>query len=169
MNRPVTIQAYKYGGRLHYEWPAEIIYQNEQYVMVLCRAGRALTHHTKGKTFTMPYPSIEIFFFDEWYTCAITFQSPERLMYYCNIAMPAELKEGALSFLDLDLDVLKEPDEDWKVVDRDEFIAHQKELNYPAELVARAELALEQLQQQIETKQFPFNGEIDYRALQRVI
>lgn len=169
MNRPITIQAYKYGGRLHYEWPAEVIDQNEHYVMVLCRAGRALTHHTKRKAFKMPYPSIEIFFFNEWYTCAITFQTAERLMYYCNIAMPVELKDDTLSFLDLDLDVLKEPDEDWKVVDRDEFIAHQKELNYPADLIARAELALEQLQQQIAMDQFPFNGEIDYPLLQRFL
>lgn len=167
MNKSVTIQALKYGERLHYEWDAEIVEQTEQYVMVLCRAGRSFIHHTKGKTFTMPYPSLEIFYFNQWFTAAITFQSEERLMYYCNIAMPVRLENDVLSFVDLDLDYLKEPDEDWKVVDREEFEKHQQEFGYPQQLVEQAELALQQLQQRVADRQFPFDGSISYTLLER--
>ncbi|MEK4249164.1 DUF402 domain-containing protein [Paenibacillus sp. FSL W7-1287] len=169
MGTPVTIRAYKYGERLHYEWPAEVIKQTDDYVMVLCRAGRTFTHHTKGKTFTMPYPSIELFFLKEWYTVAITFQSADRLMYYCNIAQPSVLDDQVLSFVDLDLDYIKEPDESWKVVDEEEFIAHQQQFGYSPQLVARAEQALEELKQLIEGEQFPFNGEIDAHLLESVL
>jgi len=169
MGKPVTIRAYKYGERLHYEWPAEIIEKTDEYVMVMCRAGRTFTHHTKGKTFIMPYPSIEVFYFNQWYTVAITFQSADRLMYYCNIAEPALLNDDVLSFVDLDLDYIKEPDEDWKVVDEEEFIAHQQQFGYSAQLIARAELALEELKQLIESKQFPFNDAIDAHLLEGVL
>jgi len=167
MNKPVTIKAYKYGNRLHYEWQAEIIEQTEQYVMVLCRAERKFIHHTKGKVFTMPYPSLEVFYFDQWYTAAITFQAPERLMYYCNIAMPVKLENDVLSFLDLDLDYLKEPDEDWKVVDREEFEKHQQLLGYSEELIQKAELGLQHLQEKVAAKQFPFDGSLNYSLLEK--
>jgi protein associated with RNAse G/E len=166
-HKPVTIQAYKYGNRLHYEWQAEIIELTESYVMVLCRAERQFFHHTKGKVFTMPYPSIEVFYFNQWFTAAITFQTEHRLMYYCNIAMPAKLENDVISFIDLDLDYLKEPDEDWKVVDRDEFMKHQQELGYSQELIDQAELGLQQLQQRVEGKLFPFDGTINYSLLEK--
>ena len=117
----------------------------------------------------MPYPSIELFFLKEWYTVAITFQSADRLMYYCNIAQPSVLDDQVLSFVDLDLDYIKEPDESWKVVDEEEFIAHQQLFGYSPQLVARAEQALEELKQLIEGEQFPFNGEIDAHLLESVL
>lgn len=167
MNKPVTIQAYKFGGLLHYEWQAEIVQQTEQYVMVLCQANRTFIHHTKGTTFTIPYPSLEVFYFDQWYTAAISFQAEERLMYYCNIAMPVKLQNDVLSFVDLDLDYLKEPDEDWKVVDREEFERHQQQYSYPAELVEQAEQGLQTLQQVVASGQFPFDGSINYALLKQ--
>lgn len=169
MYRPVTIKALKYGNRLHYEWNAEIIAETEDYIMVLCHAGRKFIHHTKGKTFMMPYPSIEVFYLNRWYTAAVTFQSEQRLMYYCNIAMPVKLEGDVLSFVDLDLDYLKEPDEDWKVVDREEFERHQQQLAYPQQLVEQAELGLQQLQQAVASKQFPFDGSIHYGRLEEYL
>lgn len=169
IGKKILIKAYKYPDRLHYEWEADIIQVTEQFVMVACHAERIFYHHTKQKQFIMPYPSIEIFYFNEWYTFSVSFRENGIQMYYCNIAMPAHMDNEAISFVDLDLDYLKEPDEDWKVVDEQEFIHNQKQFQYPEPLIAGATSALERLQQLVAQKQFPFNGEIDINLYESVL
>lgn len=169
VRNPVQIQAFKYPNRLHYEWQADLIELNEQYAMVACHAGRAFQHHTKQKQFIMPYPSIEIFFFKEWYTFSVSFRENEEMMHYCNIAMPAQYKDNIISFIDLDLDYLQEPHEDWKVVDEDEFAHNQQIFKYPEHLIAGARLGLAKLQQIVETNQFPFDGKIDIQKYESVL
>lgn len=167
--QPVQIQAYKYPQQLHYEWSADLIQLTPQYAMVACHAGRAFQHHTKQKQFIMPYPSIELFFFDEWYTFSVTFRENEEMMFYCNIAMPAKYDNGIISFVDLDLDYLKEPHESWKVVDEDEFLHNQHKFNYPKDLIEGALEGLKQLQQMVHSQQFPFNDEININLYKSVL
>ena len=169
MRKPVQIQAFKYPNRLHYEWEADLIELNEHYAMVACHAGRKFHHHTKQKQFIMPYPSIEIFFFDEWYTFSVSFRDNGEMMHYCNIAMPAQYKDNIISFIDLDLDYLQEPHEDWKVVDEDEFAHNQQVLQYPEALIEGARLGLEKLQRIVATKQSPFDGKIDIKMYESVL
>lgn len=167
--KSVQIQAYKYPNRLHYEWEADLIELNEQYAMVVCHAGRKFHHHTKQKQFIMPYPSIEIFFFAQWYTFSVSFRDNDELMYYCNVAMPAQYDCDIISFVDLDLDYLREPGEDWKVVDEDEFIYNQQQLNYPQEMIRNAELGLEKLKQLAAAEQFPFDGSMNREMYENII
>ena len=169
LRKPVQIRAFKYPDRLHYEWEAELIEINEQYAMVACHAGRKFQHYTKQKQFIMPYPSIEIFFFDEWYTFSVSFRENGEMMHYCNIAMPAKYENNILSFIDLDLDYLQEPHEAWKVVDEDEFIVNQERFKYPEHLIHSARLGLEKLQQMVASNQFPFDGKIDLKKYESVL
>jgi len=169
LRKAVQIQAFKYPNRLHYEWGADLIELNDQYAMVACHAGRAFQHHTKHKQFIMPYPSIEIFFFDEWYTFSVSFREHGEMMHYCNIAMPAQYKDNIISFIDLDLDYLQEPQEDWKVVDEDEFVHNQHALKYPEELIEGARLGLVKLQKIVAAQKFPFNGKIDIQKYESVL
>lgn len=168
-NEVVTIRAYKYENKLHYEWEAQLLELTEQYAIVACHAKRIFTHHTKQKQFVMPYPSIEIFYFDRWYTFSVSFREQGQLMYYCNIAMPAKYEDCVISFVDVDLDYIKEPDEDWKVVDEDEFIHNQQQLNYPAELIAVAYKGLEELKQAVAEGEFPFDGSISLQTYENAL
>lgn len=152
----VTIQARKYSKQLHYEWQANLIELTDSYGLVYCEAGRTFIHYSKQKQFIMPNPSLEWFFFDRGYTVAISFL-PEGLMYYCNIALPAKYEEAAISFIDLDLDYLKEVNEEWKVVDEDEFILHQVTMKYDEATIQYAKQALLDLQQAVKHKNYPFS------------
>ncbi|HIW33934.1 MAG TPA: DUF402 domain-containing protein [Candidatus Paenibacillus intestinavium] len=169
LKKSVQIQAFKYPNRLHYEWEADLIELNEQYAMVACHAGRKFHHYTKQKQFIMPYPSIEIFFFEEWYTFSVSFRENGEMMHYCNVAMPSRLDNGIISFVDLDLDYLQEPHEDWKVVDEDEFLHNQQTYNYPKALIDGAQLGLAKLQQLVAAKQFPFDGKINVKKYESVL
>lgn len=156
INEKITIQARKYGGRLHYEWQATLLEVTEDYALVYCEANRTFIHHSKQKQFNIPYPSLEWFFFKQGYTVAISFK-PEGLMYYCNIALPATYLDGVISFVDLDLDYIKEAGEQWQVVDEDEFEHHQVVLHYSDDIIAFARSALTTLQQAVKTNVYPFS------------
>jgi hypothetical protein len=49
MGEIIHIRALKYKGIIHYEWQGELIKETTDYIMVLCKPGRKLKHHTKGK------------------------------------------------------------------------------------------------------------------------
>jgi hypothetical protein len=62
--------------------------------------------------------------------------------WYCNVARPAELSDGVVSYVDLALDLLVFPDRRQLVLDEDEFAA----LNLPPAEAAAARQALRELQ-----------------------
>lgn len=160
MSNVITIKALKYPGTLHYEWEGSVIEQTSDYILLLCEANRKLIHHTKGKIFTEPNVSIEYFSLKKWYTAAMKIESGEIIEYYCNVAKPSILKGNTLSFIDLDLDLLKSKDEAWRVVDEDEFEENRIKLKYPFELQKQARVALEQLKSRALKGNFPFNKDI---------
>ena len=138
----ITIQAYKYGNRLHYEWETLLLEQTDTYILVLGEHGRKLKHHSKGKTFEVNNWTLEYFSFVDWFTVSGDIRDGDIYQYYCNINQPAKLvKNDVVSFVDLDLDYVYR-DGIWKVVDEDEFENHSIQLSYPLELInsARQEL-----------------------------
>lgn len=83
---------------------------------------------------------IETFFSDRWYN---VFEIHDRVDnhvkgWYCNIAMPATLTDGKVTYIDLALDVLVYPDGSRKILDEDEF----EVLEITAELREKARHAL---------------------------
>ena len=68
---------------------------------------------------------IERYYMDRWYNIfEIHDREDDHLKgWYCNITEPAEFMEGKIAYVDLALDVLVYPDENYLVLDRDEFDA----------------------------------------------
>jgi len=65
-----------------------------------------------------------------------------ELKYYCNITLPSEYKEKRISFVDLDVDLIKIPGEDWKLIDFDEFKSNSRLLNYPKHILQFVEQSI---------------------------
>ncbi|MGP1908368.1 DUF402 domain-containing protein [Metabacillus sp. JX24] len=158
MGTIITISALKYPNTIHYEWQGELLKITSEYVLVFCKPGRKLTHHTKGTTFTLSNESLEFFSLKEGFTVAMEIENWEVISYYCNIAMPSVLKNKHLSFVDLDLDLVKRKHADWEVVDEDEFEINSSAYNYPPDLKDYAIQSLEELKGKIKREEFPFDG-----------
>ncbi|THF72616.1 DUF402 domain-containing protein [Cohnella fermenti] len=154
------IRALKYGNLPHYEWDAEVLKTTDDYVLAKCERGRALTHHTKGKTFIMNHSSLELFSLNHGYTVAFEIRDGRMASIYCNVALPSIVDGRGLSFVDLDLDLLYDG-EKWAVVDEDEFEDNRRKYGYPEELVAYALDSLQELRRRADRREFPFNGELD--------
>lgn len=159
--KKITISAYKYGGKLHYSWDTYLINENDEYILVKGKVGRKLNHHTKNKIFVCETPSLEFFSFTEGFTVNIDIHPDGELEYYCNIALPAKYKKHNISFVDLDIDIVKRPGEDWQLIDYDEFLSNSHLFKYPNDIVKYAEASIEKLQNKIREKAFPFNGFFD--------
>jgi protein associated with RNAse G/E len=102
--------------------------------------------------------STEFFWTDRWYS-VFRFQSPAGplLKFYCNINTPPRLESGVLSFIDLDVDVLVNPDYSYSVLDEEEFNHHAEIYDYPPSYRVRVQEALLELFDLIENQHFPFS------------
>ncbi|MEI7028167.1 DUF402 domain-containing protein [Paenibacillus sp. y28] len=156
----ITIQALKYGRRPHYEWSTTLLEKTDTYIVVLGERGRKLRHHTKGKTFTVEHQTIELFPFDAWFTVSADVMDGKPCRYYCNINEPATMKDNKVAFIDLDLDLVYRNGQ-WQVVDEDEFAANSVIFSYPEELIRRARVELERLQDRVRDRGFPFDGTME--------
>ena len=142
---------------MHYEWTSKTLEQTDRFLISLGEKGRKLHHHSKKQVFTIGHPSIEFFSFTDWFTVSMDIQQSGNIHYYCNIALPAVLDGDVLSFIDLDLDLVYRNNE-WKVLDEDEFERNSKKYQYPDDLAKKAFLELDNLKDAIARRQFPFDG-----------
>ena len=87
---------------------------------------------------------VETFYTDRWYNIFEIHASPDDRLrgWYCNIARPADISAGTISYIDLALDLLAFPDGCQIVLDEDEFTA----LEISAEWRQQALQALTELQ-----------------------
>jgi len=96
---------------------------------------------------------VEYYYTDRWYNVfEIHDRDDGRVKgWYCNIGMPAEIKEGTVSYVDLALDLWVSVNGKQTVLDEDEF----HELKLTAELQAGALNGLKEVQLLFEKKNPP--------------
>lgn len=153
----VVVRSCKHDGRVHRSWSARIAHR-EGSLIVLDAVFAEEVRHTLIGTIEAGTNSTEFFWTDRWYSI-FRFQAPDGnlLKFYCNINTPPTLESGALTFVDLDVDVLVQPDLTFEVLDEDEFERHAELYLYPAEYHFNVRAALDELLLLIENRQFPFH------------
>src|SRR5206468_12115191 len=70
---------------------------------------------------------------------------PANISIYVDVSTQPTVADGVVSAVDLDLDVIRLRDGTVFVDDEDEFLAHQVRFGYPAEVVAQARAAADDL------------------------
>lgn len=155
----IVVRSCKHDGRVSRSWPARVA-RRENSLIVLDAFFAEEIKHTLIGTIEAGTPSTEFFWTDRWYS-VFRFQAPggKLLKFYCNINTPPTLESGALTFVDLDVDVLVQPDYSYEVLDEDEFERHAEFYQYPAVYRFKVQEALDELRLLIENRQFPFNNE----------
>jgi protein associated with RNAse G/E len=98
-------------------------------------------------------------FFDRWYSVSAVYTPEgEFRFYYCDIQTPAERTGEWVDCVDLDLDVVFRADGSARLLDEDEFELHQRQMAYPADLIARARQAVEEVHEAQARLEAPFDG-----------
>ena len=118
---------------------------------------RDIEHNILGKIASGTL-SREFYWMDRWYNVfRFTDPNQELQSFYCNINVPPRLDGEILSYIDLDIDVLVQPDFSYRVLDLDDFERNAQLFKYPEDLKVNTRRALNELIELIETRAFPFD------------
>ena len=154
----IIVRSCKHDGRVHRSWPARVA-RLENSLIVLDAFFAEEVQHTLIGTIQAGTLSTEFFWTDRWYS-VFRFQAPDGrlLKFYCNINTPPTFESGALTFVDLDVDVLVQTDFSYEVLDEDEFERHAELYQYPDAYRLNVQEALDELRGLIENRRFPFDA-----------
>ena len=96
---------------------------------------------------------VEYYYSDRWYNIFAIYDRDDGKVkgWYCNVGMPAIIKDDVVSYVDLALDLWVSADGKQTILDEDEF----EELNLSEELSAGALNGLEQLKEVFKNKRTP--------------
>jgi len=153
----IVVSVLKYDGREHRRWPARIAKSDGPLLVLDAVFDEEIEHDLLG-TISSGTISTEYYWLDRWYN-VFRFSDSDRILkkFYCNVNVPPRFDGRVLSYIDLDIDVLVEPDLTYKILDEDDFEQNAKQYVYPEEVQANARRALSELTELIESRSFPFN------------
>ena len=152
----VTVRVLKYDGAEYRRWSGRIARRDGSLIVLEAAFEFEVQHHLLGGI-QRGTRTIEYYWLDRWFNVFQFFEADgSTRLFYCNINMPPVLAEGVLSYVDLDIDVLVQPDLSFEVVDQEEFEHNAAAFGYPPEIVRAAHAAVRDLVNLIERRQFPF-------------
>lgn len=147
----------KYDGGEHRRWPARITKRDGPLLVLDAIFDEEIEHDFLG-TISAGTISTEYYWLDRWYNVFRFSDSGGNLKkFYCNVNVPPRFNGNVLTYIDLDIDVVVEPDLTYKILDEDDFEQNAKRYPYPEEVQANARRALAELTDLIESRSFPFN------------
>ena len=154
----IEVRAYKYDGLLHRTWPAELLRQEGSLIVLDAQFADEVIHDLLG-TIASGTHSLEYYWLDRWYN-VFRFAEPDGTLrnYYCNVNVPPTFDGETLSYVDLDLDILVEPDLSYRILDVEDFERNTEDYGYSVEVRANARRAVAELVSMIETRAFPFDS-----------
>lgn len=157
-NAAVVVRVAKYDGAEHRRWPALLAEQTGSLLVLDAVFEEDIEHDLLGKVASGTI-SIEYYWLDRWYN-VFRFSQPngELRSYYCNVNIPPEFDGQTLKYVDLDIDILVEPDLTYQVVDLKDFELNAQRYNYSAQVQTNAAQALTELIDLIESRAFPFTA-----------
>jgi len=153
----IVVSVLKYDGREHRRWPARIAESVGPLIILDAVFDEEVEHDLLGKVLSGTI-STEYYWLDRWYN-VFRFSSSDQVLqkFYCNINAPPQFDGRVLSYVDLDIDVLVEPDLTYRILDEEDFEQNARRYGYPEEIRANARRALTEVIGLIESRAFPFD------------
>lgn len=132
----ITVQFYKYPASLHWGIETSWLGDDDWGVWLSFPRGSArwkgpVTHRPNSVDAVVCVPH------DDWWLMHFS-PDHEEFTHFIDIATPPRWSDGRVELIDLDLDILVSRDGTVAVDDEDEFLLHQVELGYPADMVRSA-------------------------------
>jgi hypothetical protein len=138
----IRVQKKNPAGEVTYEYEGLLLSRDENMIKIEALFDRA-DMPFMDVVFKSGDRFVEYYYTDRWYNIfAIHDRDDHKVKgWYCNIGMPAEFKDGIVSYVDLALDLWVSVDGKQTVLDEDEF----EELKLDEQLMAAALKGLEDL------------------------
>jgi len=151
---PVRIEMQKWGGRAHWSFDALWLGHDEHGTWIGVPAGT----HMQRPGASYVNPTHQVCLLPDGHGWLATFHAPgSTVKVYVDMATPSIWHGSTVRSVDLDLDVVRRLDDTVFIDDEDEFVEHQVELGYPAEIIALAENACAEVARLVEKWEPPFD------------
>src|SRR6266545_6231844 len=136
--KTIPVHSTKYDGSLHYRYPSTLVCEETTMLMLYVRPGTPIESYRGPQTASNH--TLQLYWSDRLYNLHVSWYADWRPRnHYVNIATPATWHDGALRFVDLDLDVIWRSHSGEVILDdEDEFALHQVRFGYPPDLVEQA-------------------------------
>jgi protein associated with RNAse G/E len=152
----ITVRVLKYDGTEYRRWKASLAQQADSLLVLDAEFEYDVQHQLLGEI-KRGTRTIEYYWLDRWYNIfRFLDEDGATRLFYCNVNMPPAYADSILSYVDLDIDVLVQPDLSYQVLDQDEFEKHAELFGYDEETRREAHSAVADLIAMIERRQFPF-------------
>ncbi|HEY5838004.1 MAG TPA: DUF402 domain-containing protein [Pyrinomonadaceae bacterium] len=152
----IIVRVLKYDGTEHRRWSARIASCEGSLIVLDAEFEYDVKHEVLGEI-PRGTRTAEYYWFKRWYNIFRFLEKDGRTrLWYCNINTPPTLENGVLSYIDLDIDVLVQPDFTYQVLDIEEFEQNAVGFGYGDELRREVQRAISEVTSLIETRQFPF-------------
>jgi uncharacterized protein len=154
---PITVRVLKYDGTEYRRWDATLAERDESLIVLDAAFAEEVRHQLLGDI-SRGTRTVEYYWLDRWYNI-FRFLEPDgsTKLFYCNISMPPAIDDGVLSYIDLDIDILVQPDWSFQVLDLDEFAANAARYGYSEQVKNQTNQTLAELTSMIQTRRFPFS------------
>src|SRR5215475_7511544 len=153
----IEVRATKYDGSGLRTWTAQVLQQDGPLLVLDASFDHEIKHDLLG-TIASGTRSIEYYWLGRWYNVfRMAHATGELRNYYCNINAPPAFDGKVLSYVDLDMDILVEPDLSYRIVDLEDFERNASRFGYPQAVQTSARKALDELIELIKRREFPFN------------
>jgi len=155
----LTVRVLKHDGAEYRRWKARLARREGSLIVLDAEFEFDVQHHLLGNI-QRGTRTVEYYWLDRWYNVFRFLKADgSTRLYYCNVNMPPKLADEVLTYIDLDIDILVQPDNSYKVLDLAEFETNAERYGYPEEIKRQAHAAVATLISMIETRQFPFSEE----------
>ena len=153
----ITVRVLKYDGAEHRRWSAKIARREGPMIVLDAEFDYDVQHHLLGEI-PRGTRTIEYYWLDCWYN-VFQFMNNEgsTRLYYCNVSAPPELEGDVLSYVDLDIDLLVQPDLSYQLLDMEEIESNAERWSYSVETRRKALASVTELVSMIEGRRFPFS------------
>ena len=149
------IHGYKHDGNIHRIWDEAVLIEIHDDYLVFGNERTKVTE-SDGRVWKTKEPAVLFFYYNDWYNIIRQYKK-DGIYYYCNIASPFIIEEGAIKYIDYDLDLRVFPDGSFKVLDRGEYKYHKKLMNYPETIDKILKSELTKLIDIVRKKAIPFD------------
>ena len=156
LTREIIVRVLKHDGAEHRRWNATLSRREEDLIVLDAEFDVEVTHELLG-LIKRNTRTIEYYWLNRWYNVFRFLKDDgSTRLWYCNINTPPQLAANTLSYIDLDIDILVQPDFSFQVLDEDEFETHSNMYGYTEEEIAAAYSAVQEVLAMIEQRHFPF-------------
>lgn len=156
MTRDITVRVLKHDGAEYRRWKASLSCHEGDLIVLDAKFDVDVTHEVLGHV-QRGTRTVEYYWLGRWYNVFRFLKDDgSTRLWYCNVNTPPRFQDGTLTYVDLDVDVLVQPDFSFQVLDTEEFEANAADYGYSDEEKRQAENAIADLIGLIETRQFPF-------------